>query len=60
MTVITAAGSALAGNPFFKPYNTPYQTIPFNELKNRMERENYSQVIFFSTSILVWHLIFSS
>lgn len=33
---------------------------PFNELKNRMERENYSQVIFFSTSILVWHLIFSS
>ena len=34
MTVITAAGSALAGNPFFKPYNTPYQTIPFNELKN--------------------------
>ena len=33
MTVLTAAGSAIAGNPFFKPYNTPHQTIPFNELK---------------------------
>ena len=33
MTILIAAGTALAGNPFFKPYNTPHETIPFNELK---------------------------
>ena len=31
MTVIHVA--AVAENPFFKPYSTPHQTIPFNEIK---------------------------
>ena len=45
MTVITAAGSALAGNPFFKPYNTPYQTIPFNELKNEYYMPSFEEAM---------------
>ena len=33
MTALSVAATALAGNPFFETYNTPHQTIPFNELK---------------------------
>ncbi|VBB45796.1 Peptidyl-dipeptidase Dcp [uncultured Paludibacter sp.] len=33
MTAFTVAGNAIAGNPFFEPYNTPHQTIPFDKIK---------------------------
>lgn len=34
MTATLVAGVALAGNPLLKPYKTPFETIPFNEIKN--------------------------
>jgi peptidyl-dipeptidase Dcp len=33
MTALSVAATALAGNPFFETYKTPYQTIPFNLIK---------------------------
>lgn len=33
MTVLSVAAAAQVGNPFLKPYTTPHQTIPFNEIK---------------------------
>jgi len=34
MTALSVAGLAIAGNPLLENYKTPYQTIPFNEIKN--------------------------
>jgi peptidyl-dipeptidase Dcp len=33
MTALSIVTTALASNPFFESYNTPYQTIPFNLIK---------------------------
>ncbi|HLP05702.1 MAG TPA: M3 family metallopeptidase [Paludibacter sp.] len=33
MTAISVGAMAFAGNPFFTNYDTPYGTIPFNEIK---------------------------
>lgn len=34
MTAITISGLAQAANPLLEKYNTPYETIPFNKIKN--------------------------
>jgi len=33
MTALTVAAATKAENPFLKPYTTPHQTIPFDEIK---------------------------
>ena len=33
MSILTMSTSAIAENPFFKSYQTPHQTIPFQEIK---------------------------
>jgi len=34
MTAITVAGMVMASNPLLSPYKTPYQTVPFQLIKN--------------------------
>ncbi len=33
MSTLAVSLTAIAGNPFFETYNTPHQTIPFDEIK---------------------------